>query len=382
MNRRKVSILGSTGSIGTQTLDVISRYQDEFEIAFLTAHSKIDILEEQIKQFQPAGVVLTSEKAYKEFLSNTSFKGQILFGDEGLDEVTSDSSLDLLISALVGFSGVKPTLNAIQHGTTIALANKETLVAAGSVIMKEAKKKNVEIIAIDSEHNAILQCLAGESAESIEKIILTASGGPFREHPLDRFRLLTVEEALDHPNWSMGSKITIDSATMMNKGFEYIEAFWLFGLPSDKIEIVIHPQSIIHSFVEFVDGSVKAQLGQPDMRIPISYALNYPERRNYDFKRLDFTTLRDLTFEQPDYNRYPCLKLAIDSLERGGTAPTILNAANEVAVNAFLSKKIKFIDIASVIDNALSALKIIDNPSLSNIFDSDNETRAFAKSNI
>jgi len=382
MNRRKISILGSTGSIGTQTLDVINSSTDLFEIRYLTTNSRIDLLEEQLNKFSPIGVVITDIRAYKEFISSTSFKGEILFGSDGLSKVTSDKELDLLVSALVGFAGVEPTLEAIKNGTNIALANKETLVAAGSIVMAEAKKHNVDIIAIDSEHNAILQCLAGESADSIEKIILTASGGPFRTIPLNDFNNITIEQALDHPNWSMGNKITIDSATMMNKGFEFIEAHWLFGLKSEKIEIVIHPQSIIHSLVEFIDGSVKAQLGMPDMRIPISYALNATQRNKYNFKKLDFRNLKDLTFEQPDYDRYPCLKLAINSLNAGGTATTILNAANEIAVQAFLNKKIKFIDIASVIDNALSTMEIIENPSMDDILACDGETRAFVSSKI
>lgn len=377
-----VSILGSTGSIGMQTLEVIDNYSEQFEIKYLTSNTRTDILAEQIKKYNPYGVVITDEQSYRDFLVHTDFKGKILYGTDGLNKVTSDTSNDIIISALVGFSGVLPTLNAIRHKIDVALANKETLVSAGSIIMSEAEKFGVKIRAIDSEHSAILQCLAGESIDEVSKIILTASGGPFRSKPLEEFDGITVEQALAHPNWTMGNKITIDSATMMNKGFELIEAYWLFGLDFDKIEIVIHPQSIIHSMVEFVDGSVKAQLGMPDMRIPISYALNLPERKRYNFKRLDFKNLETLTFERPDFKRYPCLRLAYESLEKFGTAPTILNAANEVAVNAFLEKKIKFNKIAELIEIALNRTGIISEPNINDIIETDLETRNFVKSLI
>lgn len=380
---RKVSIFGSTGSIGIQSLDVISHYPDNFVINYITTNTRIDILTEQINQFKPKSVVITDEKSYKEFKSkNYSFDCRVLFGEDGLLEAASDRNNDLLISALVGFSGVLPTLKAIQNGTEIALANKETLVSAGSVIMKEAAESNVRIIAIDSEHSAILQCMAGESIEQVEKIILTASGGPFRYLAVEEFENITVEQALKHPNWSMGSKITIDSATMMNKGFEVIEAYWLFGLNPEQIEVIIHPQSIIHSLVQFIDGSIKAQLGPPDMRIPISYALTIPVRRMYNFQRLDFKLLTELSFLQPDYNRYPCLRLSIEALRRGGTSATILNAANEAAVYAFLKKKLKFNNIASVIEKALSHISIVDSPDLNDILDADRATRVYTESLI
>ena len=384
MDKRKslISILGSTGSIGIQTLDVIDQYPEQFSIRYLTSNTRTDILAQQIDKYKPYGVVITDENAYNEFKDNTNFGGVILFGTEGLIEATSDTSNALIISALVGFAGVTPTLNAIQNRIDVALANKETLVSAGSIIMREAEKFGVKIRAIDSEHSAILQCLVGESINEVNKIILTASGGPFRTLPLEDFENITVEQALAHPQWTMGSKITIDSATMMNKGFELIEAYWLFGLDFDKIEIVIHPQSIIHSMVEFVDGSVKAQLGMPDMRIPISYALNLPERKKYNFKRLDFSKTMSLTFEKPDFNRYPCLQLAYDSLEKFGTAPTIVNAANEIAVNSFLNRKIKFNSIATLIEKALSTLKIIENPNIEEIIETDRETRNFVHSLI
>ncbi len=377
-----VSILGSTGSIGVQTLEVINHHLEQFNVRYLTTNERIDILAQQIEKYQPKGVVITDDKAFNEFKSNTSFKGKILFGIEGLIEAASDTTNDLVISALVGFAGVVPTLSAIRNGNDIALANKETLVSAGSVIMSEAKKYNVKIRAIDSEHSAILQCLVGESIDEVSKIILTASGGPFRSLPLEEFESISVEQALAHPNWSMGNKITIDSATMMNKGFELIEAYWLFGLDFEQIEIVIHPQSIIHSLVEFIDGSVKAQLGMPDMRIPISYALNLPERKKYNFKKLDFKDVTTLTFEQPDFNRYPSLRLAYESLEKFGTAPTILNAANEIAVNAFLNQKIKFNGISSVTEKTLNSMDIITNPTIDEIIETDKETRKFVKSLI
>ncbi len=381
-NTTTITILGSTGSIGKQTLEVIDQHREHFRIRYLTTNTNIGLLSEQVKIYDPYGVVISDETAYNNFKSETDFKGEILTGNEGLKIAAADTENDLVISALVGFAGVIPTLEAIRQGTDVALANKETLVSAGSIIMSEAKKHNVSIRAIDSEHSAILQCLVGESIEEVSRIILTASGGPFRTLPLEDFENITVEDALAHPNWSMGNKITIDSATMMNKGFELIEAYWLFGLNFEQIEIVIHPQSIIHSMVEFVDGSMKAQLGMPDMRIPISYALNLPERKKYNFKRLDFKDTISLTFEQPDFERYPCLRLAYNSLEKFGTAPTILNAANEIAVEAFLDKKIKFNDIAKFIEKTLNKIDIIDYPTIEDILRTDKEARAYVKSLI
>ena len=379
---RKISILGSTGSIGIQTLQVLDSIPGHFEINFLTTNTRIDILEEQIQKYKPAGVVITNEKSFIDFKNKTKFNGKILFGLEGLYEAASNEANDLVVTALVGFSGVLPTLFAIRSGKDVALANKETLVSAGSVIMHEAKLYNTKIIAIDSEHSAILQCIAGESKDEIEKIILTASGGPFLNTPLAEFQQLTVAQALSHPNWSMGKKITIDSATMINKGFEVIEAYWLFGLRVNQIEIVIHPQSIIHSMVQFIDGSIKAQLGKPDMRIPISYALTYPRRMSYDFPRLELTEVSNLTFIKPDFTRFPCLKLAFDALNNFGTAPTILNAANEIAVNAFLEEKIRFVEISSIIDKALSSIDIVENPDINQIQEADIETRNFVESLI
>ncbi|TAL70930.1 MAG: 1-deoxy-D-xylulose-5-phosphate reductoisomerase [Bacteroidetes bacterium] len=381
-NNRILTILGSTGSIGIQTLQVLESTIENFELGYITANSKIDLLEEQALKLNPYGVAISDEKYYLEFKKKTNFKGKILCGEEGVLEAAAYKENDMVLSALVGFSGVKPTLSAINSSTTVALANKETLVSAGSIITKAAKEKKVQIIAVDSEHSAVLQCLIGESIDSIEKIILTASGGPFWTTPEEEFESLSVEQALEHPNWSMGSKITIDSATMINKGFEVIEAHWLFDLPIDKIEVLIHPQSIVHSLVQFIDGSVKAQLGMPDMRIPISFALSYPKRLNYNFPRLDLTDIGILTFEIPDYFRFPCLKLAYDAIEKGGSATVVLNAANEIAVKAFLEGRISFTDIAQLIDKALNKIKIITQPTLDEIIESDKETRLIVKSLI
>ncbi|MBI5325577.1 MAG: 1-deoxy-D-xylulose-5-phosphate reductoisomerase [Ignavibacteriae bacterium] len=376
-SNRILTILGSTGSIGIQTLQVLESSTEKYELGFITANSKIDKLEEQALKLNPYGVAISDEKYYHEFKNKTKFKGKILCGEEGVLEAAAFEKNDLVVSALVGFSGVQPTLSAINSSTTVALANKETLVSAGSLIMNAAKEKKVPIIAVDSEHSAVLQCLIGESLDSVEKIILTASGGPFWTTPEEEFESLSVEQALEHPNWAMGNKITIDSATMINKGFEVIEAHWLFGLPINQIEVLIHPQSIIHSLVQFVDGSVKAQLGMPDMRIPIAYSLSYPKRLNYSFPRLDLSDIGILTFEMPDYFRFPCLKLAYDAIDKGGSATAVLNAANEIAVHAFLSNKISLPEIAHLIGNALDKINNIGQPTLNEIVETDKETRLF-----
>lgn len=375
--QKTISILGSTGSIGIQTLQVLENIPEHFRIGYLTTNTNIEILAQQIKKFNPIGVVIKDKHSFEKFIKEIKFNGKVLQGKKGLIEAAGDSINDLVLTALVGFSGVEPTLEAIKSGITIALANKETLVSAGSVITKAAKKKKVEIIAVDSEHNAVMQCLVGESKEEVEKIILTASGGPFFNTPESELIKMTAKQALKHPNWSMGNKITIDSATMMNKGFEVIEAYWLFGIPKNKIDILIHPQSIVHSMVQFTDGSVKAQLGLPDMRIPISYALSYPRRLKYDFPRLDLTQLSDLTFIKPDLGKFPCIKLAYNALETGGTAPTILNAANEIAVHSFLENKIKFTDIHHCIETALNEIEIHNKPDLTDIIETDKDVRKF-----
>jgi len=367
--------LGATGSIGKQTLDVLDLMPNLFEVNYITANKNTVFLEEICNKYKPNGVVITDETSYKDFVQTTNFTGRILFGDSGMEIAAGSDDNDLVLSALVGFSGVIPTLSAIESGIPVALANKESLVSAGNIIMSAAKINDIPILAVDSEHSAILQCLAGESVDSVEKIILTASGGPFRNTALEDFDKLTIQQALSHPNWTMGSKITIDSATMMNKGFEVIEAHWLFNLGPDKIDIVIHPQSIIHSFVQFTDGSVKAQLGMPDMRMPISYALTYPKRLKYDFPRIDLVELGHLDFQAPDYERYPCLRLALNSLSQGGNSPAALNAANEVCVNAFLNGEIQFSQIHRIIEKVLDKMKFYDNPDLDIIIQTDKSAR-------
>ncbi len=382
---RTLSILGATGSIGVQTLDVVMANPDEFRLGWLTVNTRFDLLEEHLGRLQkhgftPQGVVIADESAYNEFRRITSFKGKILCGDEGVCEAAAAPENDILLSALVGFSGVLPNYAAIQQGTPIALANKETLVSAGAVIMPAARERGVEILAVDSEHSAILQCLAGEYLEEVEKLILTASGGPFREWTIEQLENVTPAQALKHPNWSMGNKITIDSATLMNKGFEVIEAYWLFGVGAEKIEVVVHPQSIIHSMVQFCDGSVKAQLGLPDMKIPISYALSLPHRYPSNFKRMDICALQNLSFFPPDMVRFPCLRLAFDSLAQGGTAACIVNAANEIAVASFLQGTIGFLDIPRLIETCLEKITHIDTPTLDDIVQTDKKTRALAES--
>ncbi len=372
---RSISILGSTGSIGTQTLEVVSE-SESIEIDFLTTNGNIELLESQCHKFNPnIGVVICDESKYFEFRKNTSYKGEVLFGSDGLDKLTSNETTDLIVSSLVGFSGVIPTLNAIKNGIDIGLANKETLVAAGKVITEAAKRNNVNIFPIDSEHSAIQQCLTGENINEVNKIILTASGGPFLNLSLEKFDSITLKDALNHPNWEMGSKITIDSATLMNKGLEVIEAYWLFGIDSKDIEVVIHPQSIIHSMVEFNDTSVKAQLGLPDMKVPIAYALNFPEHKPYSYERLNLAKISKLTFFEPDYDKFTNLGLAFKSIESGGTSSAVLNAINEITVDSFLKEKISFKDISIINSYMLDKIEIVDNPSLDEIINADNEAR-------
>jgi len=379
---RKLTILGSTGSIGVQTLDVVAQ-NGSIEIEYLTTNFNIDILAGQIERFRPKGVVIADEHAYQEFKSKYYFQDlTVLCGIEGLLNAATAKESDTVLTALVGFSGLLPTIAAIEAGKAIALANKETLVAAGSIVMRKAKEHNTTIIPVDSEHSAILQCLAGESPESVEKLILTASGGPFQEYSAESFSNITVEQALAHPNWSMGNKTTIDSATMMNKGFEVIEAHWLFGLSRPRIEVVVHPQSIVHSLVQFRDGSVKAQLGLPDMRIPISYALSCPMRNEYDFPRMDLTEISTLSFSLPNLNKFPCLRLAYEAMDAGGIMPAALNAANEVAVAAFLAKKINFAQIPVCIERTINKITFIANPSITQIIESNDEARLIAEDEI
>lgn len=377
MSAETLTILGSTGSIGEQTLQTLRLLPGEWRVNFLTTNSRIDILEKQALEFKPRGVAIADEEAYRKFRKNTSFKGEILCGNEGVTAASADYRNTALVSALVGFSGAAPTLAAIRAGYArrIALANKESLVSAGCVIMPEARERRIDILPIDSEHSAILQCLRGENFDEVEKIILTASGGPFRERPSETFDSIRPEDALRHPTWNMGAKITIDSSTLMNKGFEVMEAFWLFDFPANKIDVVIHPQSIIHSLVQFLDGSVKAQLGVPDMRVPISHALAYPSHIVSDFPRLNLLENCELKFYAPDYDKFPCLRLAYDCLEKGGTYPAVLNAANEVAAHLFLENKIRFTDIPKLINKALDPHNSIDNPSINDIAEIDAATR-------
>jgi 1-deoxy-D-xylulose-5-phosphate reductoisomerase len=350
--QRYLTILGSTGSIGVNTLDVVRRHPGRYVVEYLTTNRQIDKLEEQIREFSPrAVVVLDPEKAAE--LRSRSPKTEVLTGTESLTQVASANEVDTLVGALVGFAGLQPTIEAIKKGKRICIANKESLVVAGEILTALARESGSEIIPIDSEHSAIAQCLVGEELSSIKRIILTASGGPFRTRSKETFADIAVEDALKHPNWVMGQKITIDSATLMNKGLEVIEAKWLFDLPLSKVDVVVHPGSIVHSFVEFVDGSVKAQLGAPDMRLPIQYALEYPKRLSQEYDLLDLLQTRPLEFHAPDLEKFPALRLAREAGERGGLYPCVLNAANEIAVDLFLNRKIGFTDIPTLVENAL-----------------------------
>ena len=380
VTRKNVAVLGSTGSIGQNSLEVLKNLSDRFRVTYLSANKNVDLLGQQIAQFKPRGVVVFDEQSAAILRSRLNGAPEVFAGESGLLEIVRRDDVDIVICALVGFAGLKPTIEAIKHRKTIALANKETLVVAGVLMKSLADEYGVRIIPIDSEHSAILQCLLGEDASSISRLILTASGGPFLNTPAESFADVSVEQALNHPNWKMGKKITIDSATLMNKGLEVIEAHWLFNLPPQRIDVVIHPQSIIHSMVEFVDGSIKAQLGIPDMKVPIQFALTYPERSPMNGARLDFPKLQSMTFFHPDKNKFRCLQLAYDALAAGGTATTALNAANEVAVEAFLAKKISFQRIPEMIDRALSLHRAIAAPELQAIIEADSVTRALVQS--
>jgi 1-deoxy-D-xylulose-5-phosphate reductoisomerase len=374
---KKILILGSTGSIGVNTLEVIRNFSDKFCVSGLTVNSRTDVLEQQIKEFHPEFVVVTDASKAIELKSNVGNSCKVLSGNDELINVAKLRDYDILLGAIVGFAGLAPTLEAIKRGKRIALANKETLVVAGELVTKLVLDNCAEIIPVDSEHSAIYQCLVGENLNEVEKLIITASGGPFLNKDKSFFENASVDEALNHPNWKMGSKITIDSATMMNKGLEVIEAHWLFGLPVEKINVVIHPQSIIHSMVQFVDGSIKAQLGLPDMKLPIQYALTFPERLQNDFKRTDLPAINQLSFFEPDFDKFECLKLAFDVIKIGGTTPCILNAANEIAVNKFINKKIKFSRIPDLISKALNKIENHTDPDIETIFECDKDTRKF-----
>ena len=374
---KKVLILGSTGSIGINTLNVIRSFPGEFEITALTINTKIDLLEPQIHEFNPKAVVVKDEKLGRELEKRVGGKCKVLVGEQGLVEAAKSLDYDIFVGAMVGFCGLAPTLEAIKRGKIIALANKETLVVAGELVTNLCKKHNAKLLPIDSEHSAIFQCLEGEEKSKVEKIILTASGGPFLNKSKEALADVTVKEALNHPNWKMGDKITIDSASMMNKGLEIIEARWLFGIEKDRIDVLIHPQSIVHSMVQFVDGSIKAQLGLPDMKLPIQYALTYPERMKNNFKRISLPKIGNLTFLEPDFEKFECLKLAYNALDAGGTATCILNAANEIAVEKFLKGLIKFSNIPKLIYKALEKIENHKAPDVQTIFECDKETREF-----
>lgn len=376
---KKITILGSTGSIGTQTLDVVRKNKDKFEVVAISANSSVDLLLEQILEFNPKYVAVYNEESankLKNMIPN-NIEVEVLSSMEGLVKICELEEIDTVLTAVVGMIGLIPTMAAIKAKKTIALANKETLVTAGEIVMAEAKKNNVEILPVDSEHSAIFQCLRGERKQDLEKIILTASGGPFRGKNKEELVNVTKNEALKHPNWDMGRKISIDSSTLMNKGLEVIEAKWLFDVEADDIDIVVHPQSIIHSMVSFKDSSVMAQMGCPDMRLPIEYALTYPERSETDFERLDLAKIVNLTFEKPDMETFPCLELAFRALKLGGTYPTVLNSANEVLVNEFLNDKIGFYDIPYYIERSLHQHNNRKNPTLEDILEVDKETREF-----
>lgn len=379
-SKRKIAILGSTGSIGTQALEVMAAHPDVFEVEVLTAQRNSDLLIEQGRQFKPNAVVIADDTHYekvKEALLPLDIK--VFAGENALASVVQMDSVDIVLTALVGYSGLKPTIKAIEAGKNIALANKETLVVAGELITKLASEKGVNIYPVDSEHSAIFQCLIGEFHNPIEKIILTASGGPFRGKKKNDLIQVTKAQALKHPNWTMGAKVTIDSATLMNKGLEVIEAKWLFGLKPEQVEVVVHPQSIIHSLVQFEDGSIKAQLGLPDMRLPIQFALSYPNRIKSDFPRFDFTQYPALTFEKPDTETFRNLALAFEALGKGGNMPCVLNAANEIAVQEFLMDKIGFLQMSEVVEQCLSKMDYIASPALEDYVNTDRETRIRAK---
>ncbi len=375
-NQKKIAILGSTGSIGTQALDIIRDYPDLFQAEVLVANSNIDLLIKQAREFEPNFIVIGDESKYlqlKEAVSDLPIK--VFAGAKSIEQIASLDIIDIVLTAMVGFSGLLPTIRAVEAGKTIALANKETLVVGGHLITELLKKSKSRIIPVDSEHSAIFQCLVGENPANVDKLILTASGGPFRGKDRDFLSKVSPAEALKHPNGSMGNKVTIDSASLMNKGLEVIEARWLFDIPAEKIDVVVHPQSIIHSMVEFSDGSIKAQLGVPSMRIPIQYALDYPNRTQSQKNRFSFSKVSTFSFEKPDLQTFRNLQIAYDCLKQGGNSPCIMNAANEVAVELFLANKISFTGISNLIEEALTTIEFINNPSLKECLETDNITR-------
>lgn len=379
--KKRLAILGSTGSVGTQALEVVDQHPDLFAVEILSAHSNDALLIEQAGKYKPNAVVVTDETKYdtvKSALANSDIK--VFCGAQSLCDVVQWDSVDLVLAAIVGFAGLHSTIAALEAGKQVAIANKETLVVAGEIVMKLAQEKNILPLPVDSEHSALFQCLVGERPDAIEKIILTASGGPFLGKKTNFLVNVKKDHALQHPNWAMGAKITIDSATLMNKGLEMIEAKWLFGLQNEQIDVIIHPQSIIHSLVQFRDGSLKAQMGLPDMKLPIQYALGYPQRLANDFKRFDFREYASFTFEAPDYKTFRNLALAKDAMYKGGNAPCVLNAANEVVVHAFLQNKVGFLEMNDIIESALQKISFIEAPVMADLEQTDAETRKFTES--
>ncbi|TWR31458.1 1-deoxy-D-xylulose-5-phosphate reductoisomerase [Mucilaginibacter pallidiroseus] len=382
-NKKQIAILGSSGSIGTQTLDVVRQNPDLFSVFMLTVNINAELLIAQATEFLPKYAIICDESKYRQVRDAlVHLPVKVLAGHDAISEYVAQPEIDIVLTAMVGFAGVEPTINAIKAGKDIALANKETLVVAGELITNLAKEHNVKILPVDSEHSAIFQCIAGESHNPIEKVILTASGGPFRGKTLEQLANVTREHALKHPNWVMGAKITIDSASLMNKGLEVIEAKWLFDLQVDQIDVIVHPQSIIHSMVQFEDGSIKAQMGLPDMKLPIQYALSYPKRIKTDFKRFDFTNYPNLTFEKPDTGTFRNLQLAYDALQRGGNMPCIINAANEIAVEAFLNNKVGFLEMSDIVETCMQQIAYIAQPTLDDYLTTDKQTRIFAQNLI
>jgi len=377
--KRRIAILGSTGSIGTQALEVVKQHPDKLDVEVLTAHSNSQLLIRQALEFMPNAVVISNESLYQRvFEALDPYDIKVYAGAASIEQIVEMDSIDMVLVALVGWSGLKPTLRAIEAGKSIALANKETLVVAGEMVTKLAREKGVNIYPVDSEHSAIFQCLAGEFHNPVEKIILTASGGPFRGMTHEQLLKVTKDQALKHPNWNMGCKVTIDSATLMNKGLEVIEAKWLFNLDIPQIEVVVHPQSIIHSMVQFADGSIKAQMGMPDMRLPIQYALTYPQRLASQFPKFSFDECLQFTFEKPDKENFRCLNLAYEAIRLGGNMTCIMNAADEIAVHAFLRDEITFLQIPELIERCMAKISSVSNPSLSDYEATDKESRAVA----
>ena len=379
IKKKHIAILGSTGSIGTQSLEVVNAHPERFIVEVLTANNNSNLLIQQAIKYKPNIVVITNQEKYKEVNEALFDLGiKVYAGQQSLEEVVENENIDIVLTALVGYSGLKPTIRAIKSGKNIALANKETLVVAGDLITKLCQQYGVQIYPVDSEHSAIFQCLVGENFNPIEKIYLTASGGPFRGRKRNELLNITREQALKHPNWEMGAKITIDSASMMNKGLEVIEAKWLFDLKEDQIEVVVHPQSIIHSAVQYIDGSVIAQVGVPDMKLPIQYALGFPERLENNFKRFSFFDYPELTFEKPDMETFRNLQLAFNAMDKGGNSPCVLNAANEIVVDAFLNNRIGFLSMSDVIENCMEKITFVKNPTIEDYVNTDRETRILA----